>query len=283
MNSAEVRYDMDDDQASTTHSFVVDNLDSIFAAPRFWIGVQGECWGVVGRFFRMTAGHAGHDPFFVPGAEPHTGYMANNLLDAYAIDLEVRRTFCFHDNKLYLGFGPRYALFEQDQSVTAFALVDDDILTGTARSNRQAYGTGISLSFGGRHPLFCNSCAHFFFNMRASILWGCTHAEVQTSASLFDPEATAASYNGAASSIDDDLFIGEIQLGIEWDYQLQWLPANAFFRIAAEYQYWDASQGYAVSGSYADEVDVVTSTAFAEADGLRMNLIGFSIGTGLTW
>ncbi len=283
MNDAEVRYDINDYVAPVTHSFVVDHLDSLFAAPRFWVGVQGECWGIVGRFWRMTAGHAGHNPFFVPGTGIRTGYDADNLVDAYAIDLEVRRTFCFHANKLYLGLGPRYAHFEQDQSVTAFALVEDDILTGTARSNRHAYGTGLSLAFGGRRPLFCNSCAHLFFNMRASILWGCTHAEVQTSASLVDPSATAASYNGAAVGVNDDLFIGEIQLGMEWDYQLKWLPANAFFRVAAEYQYWDASQGYAVSTSFADEAGVVASTAFAEADGLRMNLIGFTIGTGLTW
>ncbi|HUS40102.1 MAG TPA: hypothetical protein VMX74_11655 [Pirellulales bacterium] len=289
MNSANTRYDVIDYFTPATHNFVVDDLDEMFAAPRIWLGIQGENWGVVGRFFRITAGHEGHDPFLLaghggpglPGSD--AGYFSSNLVDAYSIDLEVRRTFCFHSTKMYVGFGPRHARMEHDQSVAGFAWVEDDILTGTARSNRAAYGTGISLSTGGRKPLFDNSCAHFFFNLRAAILWGNTDVDVETSASLIDPTATAASYNAAAASLVDDMFIGEVQLGIQWDYELKWMCANAFFRIAGEYQYWDASQGYAVSASFADEGGVVDSLAFADADGLRMNLTGFSIATGFTW
>ena len=57
--------------------------------------------------------------------------------------------------------------------------------------------------------------------------------------------------NGAYTTIDDTLFIGEIQLGLEWNYGLCCLPANAFFRMALEYQRWDGGQGVSEADSFA--------------------------------
>ena len=48
---------------------------------------------------------------------------------------------------------------------------------------------------------------------------------------------------GLQPESSDDLFIGEVQAGIEWDFALRCLPAKAFFRTAFEYQYWDGSSG----------------------------------------
>jgi len=64
---------------------------------------------------------------------------------------------------------------------------------------------------------------------------------------------------------------------------LKCMPAQAFFRFAGEYQYWDASGGDAFSTSFAQEAGVAQGTATAEAGALRMNLVGFSVGAGLTW
>jgi len=52
-----------------------------------------------------------------------------------------------------------------------------------------------------------------------------------------------------------------------------------------EYQYWDASSGSASSTSFAGFGNPATSlvTASADAPGLRMDLFGFTIGTGFTW
>jgi hypothetical protein len=86
--------------------------------------------------------------------------------------------------------------------------------------------------------------------------------------------------------VSDDLFIGEIQVGIEWDFALRCLPAKAFFRTAFEYQYWDASTGSAASGSFA-RVDVNSNTYQAttgsSAPGLIVDFVGLSVGTGFTW
>ena len=85
------------------------------------------------------------------------------------------------------------------------------------------------------------------------------------------------------------MFIGEIQLGLEWDYCLCCLPANAFFRVALEYQRWDGGPGFSQADSFAgvtiqqqvDPTSIVSTTA--SADEPQMDLFGFSIGTGLTW
>jgi hypothetical protein len=100
---------------------------------------------------------------------------------------------------------------------------------------------------------------------------------------VFNADGSASSFNGAQVTADDDLFIGELQVGVEWDYPLCWLPAKAFFRVAAEYQYWDASRGDAYSESFAEDVGVSGGYAFVNSGGLQTDLIGFSLGAGFTW
>ena len=35
-----------------------------------------------------------------------------------------------------------------------------------------------------------------------------------------------------------DLFIGEVEAGVQWNAPLKCVPADAFFRVALDYQYW---------------------------------------------
>ena len=108
-----------------------------------------------------------------------------------------------------------------------------------------------------------------------------------------DPNATAAagSVNGASTAVDDNLFIGEIQLGLEWDYALRCMPANAFCRVALEYQRWTGGQGFSAANSFAG-VDVEVNgnpvagslgDALAIADAPELDLVGLAVSTGLTW
>jgi hypothetical protein len=98
--------------------------------------------------------------------------------------------------------------------------------------------------------------------------------------------AVAGTIDTATALVDDDLFIAELQVGLEWDFALRCLPAKAFFRTAFEYQYWDASTGLTAAGSFAGvsgaTEDFQVSTA-ADAPGLIVDFVGLSIGTGFTW
>lgn len=275
-------------------------IDDFYVAPRLWLGVQGECWGVVGRYFHMRVGEHSHDPLVPQGDFVDQSFDVNSIFEAYYTDLELTRNFCVHGCKSQLSFGARYALIEHHENIYGRTIVADDgssgygTLTGYGRSNRQAHGTGITFGLNGRKPLFCNSCAHWFYNVRSSILWGCTHNEVETEATaVLDSgssapllNGSAGSINGATARVEDDLFIGEVQLGLQWDFALRCLPAKSFFRAAFEYQYWDAASGYAASGSFAGFGDPSPTSQVAvnaEAPGLIVDLIGFSVGTGFTW
>lgn len=270
-------------------------LDDFYIAPRLWLGVQGQCWGVVGRYFHLRAGENDYDPY-IP-ATLDQGYDVNSVFDAYYTDLELTRNFCLHGSKNQFTFGARYALIEHNESVIAMAEVPQGLINGGARSNRQAHGTGLTFGLNGRKPLFRNSCAHWFYNVRSSILWGNTTNSVETWSETIllsaDPDvsAVAGSKNGAIAQLDDDLFIGEVQLGLEWNFAMRCLPARSFFRLAFEYQYWDAGSGNATSNSFSGfsettgGVTTATSsgTANAGAPGLQVDLIGFHVGTGFTW
>jgi hypothetical protein len=190
-------------------------------------------------------------------------------------------------------FGVRHAELKHDQSITGVALTDEGFLAGYARANRYTHGTGILLGLNGRKPIFPCSCVNWFYNLRWSALWGPTQTSAESFASVEanDPDfsASAASVNGAYTNIDDTLFIGEVQLGLEWTHALQCIPANAFCRFAIEYQRWDGGSGFSAADSFAGiTLDGETSAtsivaAGGSAEEPQMDLFGFTFGTGLTW
>lgn len=282
-SSGDVSYLVSDVAADASRHFAVDEVNALTVAPRIWLGVQGPCWGIVGRYWHLRDSDTGHEPFSISPSDGDYGFLTNSRFEAYTVDLELTRAFCVHATKMTAAIGARYAAMEQHNSVLGFAAVDDDVLTGTARTGRSSYGTGFTVAFSGRHPLFCNSCANVFFNLRNSVVWGRSWIGADTSSTVVEPDGSAQAYNGALADVSDHIYIGEVQLGIEWNYPLQCLPANALFRLAAEYQYWDAGEGEAYAQSFAEEVGVAEGTATAYAQGLRTDLIGFSLGAGFTW
>lgn len=287
------RYDL-----TSTHT---DDVDSVYVSPRIWLGVQGCAWGANLRYWHLNASEGAFDPTIGSDntwdgfdcGRTDLGYTLCSRLEAYTIDLELTRKFCLNDCAMQAAVGIRHAEIEHDQGLFGLANTDEGILSGFARANRLSRGTGIQLGLYGRKPLFPCSCVHWFYNARWSALWGPTETAVETFASVLTTQqnvtASAASVNGAYTKVDDTLFIGEIQLGLEWNYALQCMPANAFFRTAIEYQRWDGGLGYSASQSFAgativnqnDPTSIITTTASAAEP--QLDLIGLSIGTGLTW
>ncbi len=270
-------------------------IDDFYVAPRLWLGAQYGCWGVVGRYWHMQAAEAAFDPFTFtpPGPTPDFGYFIHNRFEAYTIDLELTRSFCCYDTKNTVSFGTRYASILHDNALSVDGQVNNGagglgVISGNARSNRSAHGTGITGSWQGRRPFFCNSCLHLFYGTRGSVVWGPISNSVETDTIEITTGATAGSYNGAVTLVNDALFIVEGQLGLQVDYRVACFPADAFFRIAAEYQYWSAEEGTTVATSFAgfggpSPAPFSQGQAFAAADGLSLDLIGLTIGTGFTW
>lgn len=270
-------------------------IDDFYIAPRLWLGVQYGCWGVVGRYWHMQAAEAVFDPFTFspPNPTPDFGYFIHNRFEAYTADIELTRSFCCYDTKNTVSFGARYASVLHDSGLSVDAQINNGagglgVLSGNARSNRSAHGTGITAAWQGRRPFFCNSCLHLFYGTRGSVVWGPISNSVETDTIEVTTGATAGSYNGAVTLVDDALFIVEGQLGLQVDYRVSCFPADAFFRVAAEYQYWDANEGSTVATSFAgfggpSPAPFSQGQAFAAADGITLGLIGLTIGTGFTW
>ena len=97
--------------------------------------------------------------------------------------------------------------------------------------------------------------------------------------------ANGHAFNDAVADSNANLFIGELQVGGQWNLALKCVPANAFVRVAFEYQYWCTSNGgFAGAYSYAGPTGGPVGFAAGQANGdTHVNLVGFNIGTGLTW
>ena len=79
------------------------------------------------------------------------------------------------------------------------------------------------------------------------------------------------------------MWIGEFQLGAQWEYELTCLPAVAFFRTAFEYQLWDI-QGSGFANAFSVGAANGTSVlAQAQSGASNVQLYGISVATGLTW
>jgi hypothetical protein len=91
--------------------------------------------------------------------------------------------------------------------------------------------------------------------------------------------AATVSRNGATATMT----IFELQGGLEFEYQLQNLPATAFLRVAYEYQNWDLEGPPTGGAGFGGTIGELTTNSFASADLGDMFLQGVTISTGLTW
>lgn len=276
-----------------------EDVSSMYLAPRIWLGVQGCKWGANVRYWHLHASEGSFDPSLGPeslwddyGAGiPDIGVFTCSRLEAYTLDLELTRRFCVHDCQMQVSAGIRHAEIEHAEGITGNALGDDAILMGYGQASRYSRGTGVIFGIYGRRPIFPCSCVHWFYNVHWSTMWGPTATAVETATMItatdVDGVATAGSVNGASTYVDDTLYVGEFQLGLEWDYALACLPANAFFRAAVEYQRWDGGRGFSSSTSFAAVEVMATETAYGEFNAAaaepELDLLGISLSTGLTW
>jgi hypothetical protein len=80
-----------------------------------------------------------------------------------------------------------------------------------------------------------------------------------------------------------DLQIAEIQVGVEWDYALECIPANFFFRTAYEYQDWNIVGPPTGGAGFGGTIGELTTNSFSAAGLGDMQLNGLTFATGLTW
>ncbi|MEX0677275.1 MAG: hypothetical protein WD063_09380 [Pirellulales bacterium] len=255
---------------------------ALLVGPRLTLGVQGDCWGLVGRYWNSATWASGFTPAAPDSAQ--SGVILFDTFRAYTLDLEVQRRFCWRNWDAFGFFGVRHASVNNDRNLWIQNSFGSDLIEASAYAGQQYNGTGITFGFFGLRPLFCDGGAlKAYFTHRYSILWGNGLAAVQTRAMAANTIAFAQSTDGALAIGDGDLFLVELGFGLQWESCLKCLPGRVFLRTGVEWQYWDTNTGVlAGSLSFADVI-TASSAAFTETGELLFDLVGFTFGAGITY
>ena len=85
------------------------------------------------------------------------------------------------------------------------------------------------------------------------------------------------------NNADSNLVISEFQLGVQFEFALRRIPANAFFRTALDYQYWDINGPPTGGAGFGGTIGNLTTNSFSSAGLGDTQLVGLALGTGFTW
>jgi hypothetical protein len=265
---------------------------SLGAGIRTWLGLQ-RC----GRGFRFQYWHFGNEEIRAEPAVPINGQPAFDeafFLRADTIDIEfIQGLGCFFDWAIDSSIGARYAKLERNGTVIGYGTVGNGVdLYGLAMGANEIEGSGFTFSLGGRRQIWCDSGWHTIWSYRGSLLWvdSVASALTEANAATKDPSAIAHSRDQAFACEDggENVYVSEVQLGIQYEHCLCCVPARLFFRAAFEYQHWNTGSVSARSDSYAflqgsspefgGRVDANSNAHDGDLD-----LIGFVFGVGLTY
>jgi len=265
------------------------NDNDFTISPRVTLGVQGECWGVLARYWRMQTGDL--DAQFVPGnglGAGGEGAQGASSFKAETFDLELTRILSSGCDcgMLRVSGGFRYAQLHEAADL-AFSATNLGLgyYQTSVFAKQNFSGPGLTMGLQGYRPVGCGNF-NLFFDARASIIFD-TDADnyVATRADWVGTTPGHVFNDALSSNSNATMFIGEVQAGGQWNLPLKCVPANAFLRVAFEYQYWCTSNaGYAAAISATGPVGNPVGFAAGLSDGdTHVNLVGFNIATGLTW
>jgi hypothetical protein len=264
-----------------------DALNDSGYAPRVWLGCHiTNCWSLVGRYWHLD--DSGEDR---PAAPPGAINLANLLrlsgdsrVEAYAADLEVDREFGWGCWKVDSIVGARHALLDVNSHLSTSGVFTSSNSAQLDLSDGSGFeGTGITYAILVRRQIG-NSHANFFCGARGSNMDGRSDSSGRAAVAI---SAGGASFSDSISSSRHDgnasLTIGELQAGLEYDIPLTCVPADAFFRVAYEFQDWNIDGRSAAGLNTSGSAGPVTLSASASPGIGDMQLNGVTFATGLTW
>ncbi|TWT89844.1 hypothetical protein Mal64_02250 [Pseudobythopirellula maris] len=261
-----------------------ENLEhKISVGPRVWLGADNGCWGAQVRYWHLDENHRESNGTTQPIGNIYDASRIQGEIDAHTFDAEVVRRFTNSRSDNRLSFGFRYAKFDIVESTSLDAsFLGPQQVAGTTTGERFIEAPGLTFALAGTSGA-SNTGLRFFYSGRASFLWGDNGAQVLT---------TATTRNGAGSNTvadsdlvnsDDVIFIGEVQLGLEYRRRLQQSAGTYFVRSSVEYQHWTGDfNGAGATATNAIGLDDVTSTGAVSGPG-DIDLIGLTLSTGFIY
>lgn len=261
-------------------------LEGIAVGPRVWVGFTNECgWGLMFRYWELNQ-VAGDYNDISPLDGDFIGWDEDPSLEAYAIDLEGVKAFCWGRWDLLASGGIRHGRLDQSDNYSAIVVgPGGDLAIANAMANSDFNGTGFVGGLQGTRLICEGECGAFelFASGRGGVLWGNSSIGAVAMASAQGLNANAFDVSGAFTDGDNDLWFGEFQLGVQWSKYLVCCRGRAFCRVAFEYQDWQGnSDGFAVAGAFATN-GAVTAAALAEAGDPSARFIGATVGAGIMW
>ncbi len=271
--------------ASTRNS----GFDNFTYAPRFWVGRQiGERWSVQARYWQLE-GSVNQPPRSNPAiADVGTNFATRydlNSVELYTFDLEAVRRFTPGVWKVDGILGARHASYNSFASSTTFGVFTTGNFINLLLSNGSSFdGTGLTTGLTGRRSIG-NTCASLFVSGRGSYMWGHTDSFGRVAGTV--ASSPSAPLVGAATvtrnNADATANIVEMQLGVQWDFELRCIPATAFFRSAFECQYWKLNGPPTGGAGFGGTIGELTTNSFSSADLGEARLFGAVLGCGLNW
>lgn len=284
--------------AGTVNTVSLDAQNSgLEGTPRLWLGVAGDCGlGARVQYWQLSQSNSAFD-FANPLVNPAdlTGFNLDNGLELYTFDAEGTYEFSFGNWCMLSSLGMRYVGSKANSFVTGTEFVDIgggsfDTVIGTASGGTSFYGTGVTFGIQAIRPLWCKPCGSvdLFLAGRGSALTGDSTAYAAATSSVTNTGFTAvAAQQAIAISDRDNLWIGEVQAGLQWTFNFDrcYCPTRAFARTYFEYQNWDGGDNaWAAAGTVAGRAGVDQVTSLAGATGINgLDLIGFGVAAGFYW
>jgi hypothetical protein len=193
------------------------------------------------------------------------------------VDIGAIRTFNLDGWRIDAQLGARHGSFTAENIVSGLATVGpapfglSALLGGSFDGTGFSYGGTIKHSIGGSNLFWVTSA-------RGSYMSG--KEQIQSLIAIDSPSGDVTTNNGPP--VDAELVIAEFQTGVEWDYALTMIPANAFVRASYEFQNWHVSGPIRVFGVGGGGGGVNDTQNFRSGLG-ELTLNGLALAAGITW
>jgi hypothetical protein len=247
-------------------------------SPRAWVGAHlNENWSVEGRYWHLN------DSATVLNLPTNVGvptgeiFPESTTIEAYTIDLDLIRTCYLGGWQIDSRLGARHGSFTAENFVSGHNSVgvnDNDIVSHLAAGFN---GTGFSYGGAMKHSIG-NSNLFWVTSARGSYLNGTERLTRNFSAQ----QPSGGFATNATTDHDAELVIAEFQTGVEWDYALTAIPANAFVRLSYEFQDWHVSGPITFSSTSGGGGGVNDSAGFHLGLG-ELTLQGIALAGGINW
>jgi hypothetical protein len=225
-------------------------------SPRVWAGYVGPTGlGVRGRYWEFDQVLADNQTVTtttanpaIPNALAGLTFTTSTGLDAYTADGEVFQTADLQAWKGVFGGGLRYGQFDVD-NLTRLTTANNVAVNLKADSG--FHGLGPTAFAELRRPLGNQTGLALVGNVRGSVLYGDYLQATALSAPFAVPGGPAVSAFNLFTRQDAFLWIGEIQLGAQWFYQMR-SGTNFYIQALWEAQTWSVSAADGITGNGRD-------------------------------